>query len=135
MSCLLDTHYLLWSLFHPGRISEAALKILGDPDSVKAVSSVSFWEISLKYSLGKLSFAGILPEQIYTKSIEAGYLIINVENSDFLTFYHLPVKESHKDPFDRLLIWQAIRHDYTIITADRKFNHYSEDGLTLLPAP
>ena len=104
MSCLLDTHYLLWSLFQPGRISEAALGIPGDPDSVKAVSSVSFWEISLKYSLGKLSFEDILPEQIYTKSIEAGYLIINVENSDFLTFYHLPVKEGHEDPFDRLLI-------------------------------
>ena len=52
---------------------------------------MSFWEISLKYSLGKLSLEDILPEQIYTKSIEAGYLIINVENSDFLTFYHLPV--------------------------------------------
>ena len=132
MTYLLDTHYILWSLFVPGRIPERALEIFQDSKAMKIVSGVNLWEISLKYSLGKLTFEGTNPDHVYEKIVEAGYGIVAIDNCDLLTYYMLPKKDDHKDPFDRLLIWQAIQKGYTVLTADRKFSHYTEDGLKVV---
>ena len=129
MNYLIDTHYILWSLFEPQLIKKRIIKIFKDENSTKTVSGVSLWEISLKYSLGKLDLENTNPDQIYEKIIEAGYNIISVDNYELFTYYKLPKKDDHKDPFDRLLIWQAILNEYTIITADEKFSQYTEDGL------
>ena len=99
---------------------------------MKIVSGINLWEISLKYSLGKLMFEDTSPDQVYEKIVESGYSIVAIDNRDLLTYYLLPKKDDHKDPFDRLLIWQAIQQGYTMLTADRKFAHYAEDGLKLV---
>lgn len=132
MTYLLDTHYILWSLFVPERIQEQALEILQDSETMKIVSGINLWEISLKYSLGKLVFEDTSPNQVYEKIVESGYGIVAIDNRDLLTYYLLPKKDDHKDPFDRLLIWQAIQQGYTMLTADRKFAHYAKDGLKLV---
>jgi PIN domain nuclease of toxin-antitoxin system len=58
--------------------------------------------------------------------------VIGLENRLLATYYQLPQKEDHKDPFDRLLIWQAIANGYTLITHDSKIEQYRSDGLQII---
>ena len=67
MSYLLDTHYILWSLFEPDRIGKKVKRILVDEEQTKYVSGISIWEISLKYSIGKLELIDTNPDEIIEK--------------------------------------------------------------------
>jgi PIN domain nuclease of toxin-antitoxin system len=96
------------------------------------ISGINFWEIALKYSLGMLEFNGLNPEQISEVSMEAGYHVAELDYKVFASYYKLPKKENHKDPFDRMLIWQAIQNDYTLITKDEKIEQYVPDGLKVI---
>ncbi len=132
MIYLLDTHYILWSLFEPDKIKKPIRQILENDNDSKLVSGVSLWEISLKYSLGKLELGETNPDEILDKLLEAGFEIIELENRLLATYYQLPKKDDHKDPFDRLLIWQAISNGYTLITHDKKIDQYRSEGLHLI---
>lgn len=132
MIYLLDTHYILWSLFAPERISASVRSILENERDSKFISGVSIWEISLKYSLGKLELGGTNPSELFDKSLEAGFEIADIENRLFATYYQLPKKDDHRDLFDRLLIWQAIANGYTLITQDKKIAQYRADGLQVV---
>lgn len=68
MRCLVDTHYLIWSLLDPARIEATKKEVLLDPSATKHVSKITYWEIALKYSLGKLVLKGISPEQLLERS-------------------------------------------------------------------
>jgi PIN domain nuclease of toxin-antitoxin system len=132
MIYLLDTHYVLWSLFEPNRISEAVRAILEDEHDTKYISGVNLWEISLKYSLGKVELGGTNPSELLDKLLEASFEIADIDYRLLATYYQLPPKDDHKDPFDRLLIWQAIANGYTLITQDKKIAQYRADGLKLM---
>lgn len=132
MIYLLDTHYVLWSLFKPEKIKAPIRQILENENDSKLVSGVNLWEISLKYSLGKLELGGTSPGEILDTLLEAGFEMIALENRLLATYYRLPKKESHWDPFDRLLIWQAITNGYTLLTHDKKIEQYRSDGLHLV---
>jgi PIN domain nuclease of toxin-antitoxin system len=132
MIYLLDTHYVLWSLFEPNRISESIRTILENDQDTKLISGVNLWEISLKYSLGKLELGGANPTELLDKLLEAGFEIVDIEHRLLATYYQLPQKDDHKDPFDRLLIWQAIANGYTLLTQDKKIEQYRTDGLQLI---
>ena len=132
MIYLLDTHTVLWSLFEPARISETVRPILANDSDSKFISGVSIWEISLKYSLGKLELGGANPSELFDKLLEAGFEVADMENRLLATYYQLPMKDDHRDPFDRLLIWQAISNGYTLITQDKKIEQYLADGLQLI---
>ena len=134
MIYLIDTHYVLWSLFEPEKISKKVKGIFEDQESEIMVSGISLWEISLKYSLGKLDLVGTNPDEIQTKILESGFDFANVENSHFASYYKLPKKEDHKDPFDRMLIWQAIENDYIFVSNDGKIEQYVENGLKVVLA-
>lgn len=123
MRCVLDTHYVLWTLFEPQRIGEEILTVLQHDSTTKYVSGISFWEISLKYSLGKLELFGTNPDEIYEKALESGLEILSVDGKLFASYYKLPKKDDHKNPFDKLLIRQAIDRDLTIVTDDEKMSH------------
>ena len=129
MNYLLDTHYILWTLFEPHKIKNRILQIFKNADDSKLVSGISLWEISLKYSLGKLELFGTNPDEIYQKIPESGFDIIPIENDILSSYYKLPKKEDHKDPFDRLLIRQAINNDFILITIDKTIEKYIKDGL------
>lgn len=131
MIYLLDTHYVLWSLFEPDKLGKRVRKILENNSDSKLISGVNLWEISLKYSLGKLELKGTNPSEIFDKLLEAGFEVAELQNRLLATYYQLPKKDSHKDPFDRLLIWQAISNDFTLITQDKSFEQYRPDGLQL----
>ncbi len=132
MIYLLDTHYILWSLFEPGKIAEPVRQILENDTDTKLISGVNLWEISLKYSLGKLEFGGTDPSQILDTLLEAGFEVSELESRLLATYHQLPRREDHRDPFDRLLIWQAISNDFTLITHDKKIEQYRADGLRLV---
>lgn len=132
MNYLLDTHIVLWSLFEPGRISTPLRTILENDRDLKLLSDINLWEISLKYSLGKLELNGTNPSKLFETLLQAGFEVAELESRVFVTYYQLPKKDDHQDPFDRLLIWQAIENDYTLITQDKKIEQYRGDGLQLV---
>jgi len=130
MRFLLDTHSLIWSLFSPDRLSKKARTSILDPENDVFVSVVSFWEISLKYALGKIEIKGLNPEDLPAAAKEAYFETIELEPREAAGFHRLP-RIGHKDPFDRLIIWQAIQRDFFLISADRHFSAYQEYGLEL----
>ncbi len=131
MNYLLDTHVLLWSLLVPEKINENIRKIILDTDNDIFVSKISLWEISLKYSLGKLELSGVIPEELDEKIINSGYKIIEIENQELLSYYKLP-KVEHKDPFDRMIIWQCIKNNHILVSRDTKFDLYKTFGLKII---
>ena len=90
-----------------------------------------FWEISLKYNLGKLELVNSVPEDLPDMAERSGFAILNIDVQDAASFHRLP-KDIHKDPFDRLLIWQAIRNNLTIISKDVRFKEYRASGLNVV---
>lgn len=132
MNYLLDTHYILWTLFKPEILNENIIKILEDEKSTKFISGINLWEISLKYSIGKLELEDTNPDEISEVLIKSGFEVVEADSLLFSSYYKLPKKENHKDPFDRMLIWQAINNDYTLISNDEKIKQYVDNGLKLV---
>ncbi|MGB1249392.1 MAG: type II toxin-antitoxin system VapC family toxin [Candidatus Promineifilaceae bacterium] len=132
MIYLLDTHIILWSLFEPNKLSASIRAILENDSDTKYVSGVNLWEISLKYSLGKLELGGMTPEELLDIILKAGYDVLELESRLLATSYQLPKKPDHRDPFDRLLIWQAISNNYTLLSQDTKITQYHDSGLDLI---
>jgi PIN domain nuclease of toxin-antitoxin system len=128
---LLDTHALLFSAFGSPGLSAKARRVIVDAENEVAVSVVSFWEISLKYALGKLDLVGVTPPQLPAVCREMGVAITPLSPLDASTFHTLP-RTGHKDPFDRIIIWQAIRNQMILISRDRGFAQYREQGLRTL---
>ena len=131
MNYLVDTHYLIWSLLDPSRIAQRHREILENEAHIKYVSSVSFWEIAVKYGLGKLKLSEITPEELVSGAREAGFALLSPSSEELASSYRLEYVGSHKDPFDRLLIWQCMQQDLLFLTADADIAEYSSLGLSL----
>jgi PIN domain nuclease of toxin-antitoxin system len=127
---MLDTHILLWSFFEAKRLSDYVKKILLDEENEIYYSPINLWEISIKYSLKKLDLKGLTPEEFYEELDNSFYLCKNMSNNDIISNYHLPLL--HKDPFDRFLIWEAIQHDFILITVDGSIEEYKKFGLKIV---
>lgn len=131
MKYLLDTHVLIWFLFEPEKLSEKVKQILKSGESQIDLSAASFWEISIKFKFGKLSLGRKSPFEIYNIFLENGYSIIPLKGNETSTFYNLE-PEYHRDPFDRILIWQALKNDYCLITDDSNIKLYQSSGLKVV---
>jgi len=127
---LLDTHILLWSFLDTGKLSENSKSILLDENNDIYYSPISLWEISIKYGLKKLSLNGGSPEDFFLEVTGSFYMCKQINNDDLITSYKLPIY--HKDPFDRLLIWQAIRNDFILLSTDRSMESYKNEGLKVI---
>ena len=125
---LIDTHILLWSLFKPEKLCNKIKNVLENNDLEKYVCSISFWEISLKFSLGKLELINTEPDEIYTQTMKSGFYISEISPEEYSTSYKLPFIAKHKDPFDRILIWHSIINKMTVISADNRFSEYKKSG-------
>jgi len=130
MTYLLDTHYLIWAIADSKKISKKIQSVLINPDNRVVVSTISFWEISLKSSLGKLTITGFSPDELPAACEQVGFEILSLTASDSSSF-HLLKADYHKDPFDRMLIWQAIRNKFTLISTDDQINKYGSEGLSI----
>ncbi|MES2331619.1 MAG: type II toxin-antitoxin system VapC family toxin [Bacteroidota bacterium] len=130
MKYLLDTHYLIWALTDTKKISKKIVNLITDPENEIVVSAISFWEISLKSSLGKLRITGFSPEDLPSACLQMGFTIIPISAEDASKYHHLSASH-HRDPFDRMLIWQAINNSYTLISADKTIRKYINEGLLI----
>lgn len=131
MNSLIDTHTFLWSVFDPDQLSTKVKTILREPENFIYVSVISFWEISLKHAVGKLDLVHVLPEAFPDIAKEMQFEILNLSSLEAATSYKLP-KMRHKDPFDHLIIWQAIQLKMPIISKDKQFKAYKELGLKVI---
>jgi len=126
VTLLLDTHILLWALTASNRLSDGHREALEDPTNTVFASAINIVEIAIKSSIGKLTVADSLESDRY-----AG-LLARIKNGGFdmpaFTGVHaasvrtLPLH--HRDPFDRMIIAQAIAEGYAIVTADSQFSAY-----------
>ena len=123
MTLLLDTHVLLWWLADDPRLTPAMREAISDPSTSVVVSAVSAWEAAIKAAVGKLS----MPEGLRQELERYGFDELSVTVEDGLAAGALP--HHHADPFDRMLIAQAARRRFVLVTADRRFTDY--DVLTL----
>lgn len=130
MKFLLDTHTLLWAVFEPEKLSKTARGVIKDATKEVLVSVISFWEISLKFAVGKLELTNIFPDALPKVAEEMGVGILKVKADEMASFYKLP-RLGHKDPFDRMVIWQAISGKMILISGDREFKQYRQFGLRL----
>ena len=129
---LLDTHSLIWTALNTAKLSKRSREIIFSKGNEIFVSTVSFWEISLKTRMKKFSFENINIKEFPRYAAEMDFSIIDMQENEAITFCDLPIKENHKDPFDRMLIWQAICKDMTMISKDSLFEQYKKDGLELI---
>ncbi|TDM05447.1 MAG: PIN domain nuclease [Ideonella sp. MAG2] len=132
MKFLLDTHALIWAVVAPQQLSAAAVGALTDPAHQVAVSAISFWEISIKAALGKLSLEGTSPEALLEAAEQQGFELLPLEARLAASFSQLPPDPLHRDPFDRMLVWQAMSQGYTLVSRDRKITAAQQGRLKVL---
>lgn len=121
MRLLLDTHALLWFLAGDPALGDPARRAIEDPANERRVSVASLWEIAIKISLGKLDVQGGF-DAVVAALPENDFDLLALEVRHVRRLVDLPFH--HRDPFDRVLIAQAIEDDLTIVTADRSFIAY-----------
>lgn len=131
MNFLLDTHIFLWAIFEPKKLPKKLKTSVLNPESTIYISIITFWEISLKFSLGKIDLKGILPDELPKIARRDGFEILDLNIDMVCSFYKLP-KLKNKDPFDRMLAWQAISSDYSLLTQDADFADYKDHGLKIV---
>ena len=125
---MLDTHVLLWAIGNSDGLLPQVVKIISDRKNEVYVSAISLWEIALKQSIGKLELNFVI-EDIPKYCEKMGLELIPLMPLDALGFLKLPVKKNHKDPFDRMLVYQCIIGNYYLISKDDKMKLYEDDGL------
>jgi PIN domain nuclease of toxin-antitoxin system len=129
MKLLLDTHTLLWSIGKSAELPQKVIDELENSINEVLVSAVSLWEIALKYSAGKLVVESFDIKEIPKYCKKIGFELIPLDPVEALNSLQLPIKENHKDPFDRMLIYQCIQNGYTLVSRDSRLNLYQNDGL------
>ncbi len=128
MIALLDTHSFLWAVIEPQRLSAKLRRAITDPANDIHLSTVSFWEISLKFALGKLELSGCTPDDLVRIARDMGLDIVAPSAEEAAGFHRLP-RMAHKDPFDRMLIWQCLQRDWAFLSRDRDLGDYRALGL------
>jgi len=119
---LLDTHALLWWLIGDDALSPVAREAIADPANEIFVSAASAWEIATKYRIGRLPEATLIAADIRGTIAEQGFAVLPI------TIHHGQIAGSlpgiHKDPFDRMLVAQALSADMAIISSDEILGAY-----------
>ena len=122
MRVLLDTHTLLWFLTDDARLGRRALALISSDDNEVLVSVASLWEIAIKHALGKLPldrpFAETFPAQLVTNKID----LLPISTAHLARLVDLPHR--HRDPFDRLIVAQALVEGVPLLTRDGALARY-----------
>lgn len=119
MKLLLDTHLLLWAAGSqfplPSKLPRAAIELINDPANIVKFSAASIWEIAIKRGLGRLDF-NVDPRVLRRGLLDNGYEQLVIQSEHALAVIGLPAL--HKDPFDRILVAQALVEGITLLTSD-----------------
>ncbi|MCL1880151.1 MAG: type II toxin-antitoxin system VapC family toxin [Actinomycetia bacterium] len=130
MRFLVDTNILIWALAKPGKLSSSITHILENEAEDIFYSQMSLWEISIKYGLGKLDLAGHSPEE-FLAALDSSFMrCLGLENDVLASSHRLTIR--HKDPFDRMIIWQCLRTGHVLLSADKAMQQYEGLGLKLV---
>jgi PIN domain nuclease of toxin-antitoxin system len=121
MRILIDTHILIWHLEDDQRLSSYHGYLIEDPANSVFVSIASFWEIAIKLSLGKLSLSRPL-DDVIRATRNSTSIILPIEPEHTLQVARLP--HLHKDPFDRMLVAQALMENISLISTDQILSDY-----------
>ena len=121
MKLLLDTQVLLWAAAQPERLTREALRLLEDTANELLFSAASIWEVSIKATLGRADFQ-VEPRVLRRALVDNGYAELPITSTHALGIDALP--PSHRDPFDRLLVAQAVAEGITLVTADPQVAAY-----------
>jgi PIN domain nuclease of toxin-antitoxin system len=120
MRLLLDTHIFCWSFYEPEKLSCAAVGIMQAAEKV-FISSATIWEVAIKVRLGKMNAA---PQELFNQIALNNFLELPVLSRHALLVAELPLH--HTDPFDRILIAQAMSEPLHLLTSDVQLKRYSE---------
>ncbi len=121
MNLLVDTHALLWFVAGDARLSVKAQDAIKAPDATVYVSIASWWEMAIKCSMQRLTLDDPL-DVFIAQRVQEGFRILNIETQHLPALVSLPFH--HRDPFDRLIISQAMQEDMAICTGDAAFARY-----------
>ena len=121
MKLLLDTHLLLWAANEPKRLPKAARTLIEDLGNDLLFSAASMWEITIKCSLGREDFR-VNARLLRRGLLDNGYTELPITSEHAVNVDQLPLV--HKDPFDRILVAQAMVEGITLLTNDRKLVDY-----------
>ena len=123
MKLLLDTHVLIWSAENPTKLSERVTNLLNDTSNSWVISIASIWEMQIKIQTGKLTLDLPLHELIEIQQQFNELQLLQIKSSHIYALRDLP--NHHRDPFDRMLITQAIIENMPLISIDKVFESYS----------
>ena len=126
MRILIDTHILIWHLEDDEKLSSYHGLLIEDPANTVSISVASFWEIAIKVSRGKLSLSRPMNE-IVSHIQQSTITVMAIEPEHTIQVAQLPF--IHNDPFDRMIVAQALAEDLSLISTDSDFTKY---GVTLL---
>ena len=122
MRVLVDTHTFLWALLKDHRLSATAKQVLTSREHELYFSLVSLWEIAIKMKIGKLNTVGSSVTYLRDEMVEYNMELLPIRYEHILQLERLPLH--HAEPFDRLLIAQAVAESLPILTHDEKFPLY-----------
>jgi len=133
MRILLDTHILLWAAVGDPRLRGAARDVFRDRRNLLVVSVASLWEISIKYGIGKLPLP-VAPADFFAREVATrGYTILDVRRAHAERVAVLPYPDGgHRDPFDRMLVAQALSEGLPLLSEDSWVPSYAAHGLVLV---
>lgn len=115
---LLDTHVLVWWLAEPGRLSEAARAAIADPRNLIYFSTAGVWELMIKQARGSITLPGDLSDVLREDQLD----VLSIDLPHVLALGDLPA--IHQDPFDRVMVAQAVVEDLTLVTRNGRIQQY-----------
>ena len=121
MRLLLDTHAFIWWDGEPNRLSARVRTLCADPANELFFSVASAWEMQIKMQLGKLALRMPL-QYVIERQVQDGLRVLDVSLPHIFELQHLP--PHHGDPFDRMIVAQALAHDLTLVSSDRNIRKY-----------
>lgn len=123
MRLLLDTQIALWGLTNDRRLTSKAKKLILEPENDVFISAASLWEIGIKFQLGRGNMP-VSDSRAYELFLAAGYQILAIQAAHTIAVESLPA--IHNDPFDRMLVAQALSEPMRLVTHDRTVAEYSD---------
>jgi len=122
MNLLLDTHIVIWFITNNGKLSKKIKNIIEDSNNRCFISIVSYWELSIKYSLGRLDLNSTV-EEIFNIIEKSGFDILPITLNHIIQLSKL--EHFHNDPFDRLIISQSVIENLHLVSNDNYFPAYN----------
>ena len=131
MRLLLDTHIALWAVVDDRRLGPTATDLIADPANEVFVSAASLWEIAIKHRLarGNANDMPVSAQEAFGYFREAGYALLDIAATHVLAVERLPML--HADPFDRILVAQALTVPLRLLTRDARVARYSDTVIVI----